>query len=1221
MTSLQFLQLNMNKAKSAAAELHRTLPRRNTDVVLLTEPTVYKNKVVLLPKGYVCHPNKTFDDVPRAAILFKRSLNCTVLDHLTTRDCTAMILPGSPPTLIFSAYLDAKLPVAPTWLDDIISYATSRGFKILGGFDSNAHHTMYGYRTDKRGRDLTAFLFDHSISIANRGKTPTYDQLFGTTRRKSVIDLTITHQLDLSDWRVDTSYNGSDHNTILFSIPSEASQPLYGRRWSKADWPLFRETLDKEHLHVPRVLNPKKLDKMVRNLYRAINNALKEACPKHVIKPSKPYSHWYNDDHKKLAKKLRKQYTKMMRVKNDQETSRFHKLQAEYNTLCQQDRRQAWRKFTSEATCTKSMARLQKILKFEHRALPSIFQKPSGEFTEPGIDSLTCLTDTHFPTAQPITHEPYNSDWNTCSSSAFSKYDDWINETLVTKALLGFEDKKSPGPDELKPIIFKYFTPKIVQFLTLIYKGCIYLHYTPKKWKQTRVIFIPKPGKDSHLPPKNSRPISLSNYLLKGLERLAVWRVDEALAHHPLHSKQHEFLRGRSTESALSNTVDYAERALFKDKHCLGIFLDISAAFDSISVDHVRDSLLKHGADDDLVYWYHGYLKRRDLHFNMQGVTHSLHANLGFPQGGVCSAKFWIIAFDPAVQIINQDGIEGNGYADDISALYSAPRFDSTVIALQKMLDKLIPWGASCNLNFNANKTIAVVFSRSRKSFNRKLRINGQTIPYSNTVKYLGITLDRQLFWKTHILLKIDAAKKLLYKLKSVAHKDWGPTHLLMRWAYLGIIRPMLTYGALVWAHEIKSTDIRGKLQVLNRLALSLCTQVPKSTPNVALETILNVAPLDQHIIETGLTTFYRLQTQIPMMWSGTTVKKRVYYSVSHKRFWLNKIDEMSLPPVNSTLDACHKIREPALYHVDIASFLHTGHQPLSAYNVFTDGSKLNGRTGAGFSIQKHTQTILEDSYRLPDTATVFQGEIFAIKEAASELRFINDAQYIKIFVDSQAALLALHSDTITSNLVEEAVSALNKAASKAKRLSLVWTKAHCGNPGNERADFLAKQGTEHDVISAVYMPSSHLKRVIRDAFYTRWQSCWDNEPGAEHTKQLISGPNKRCTKHLLKLPKHDVNLLIRLITNHTSFLSHKKTIDKTIDDKCRLCLQHAETFVHLVQDCPALRSLRTTIFLDKTPSRDVKWTYSKMRLFARSQPIRDLLRGYSDEDIANGIV
>ena len=137
--------------------------------------------------------------------------------------------------------------------------------------------------------------------------------------------------------------------------------------------------------------------------------------------------------------------------------------------------------------------------------------------------------------------------------------------------------------------------------------------------------------------------------------------MDEALVDHPIHHKQHGFTVNKCTESAISNTVNYIEKFVFKNQYALGVFLDISSAFDPIRPTHIKKALLTHGGDPDLVEWYYGYLTRRDLQFELHGVHLKRTTAMGFPQGGVCSAKFWLIAFDEAIRIINTPQIEGNG--------------------------------------------------------------------------------------------------------------------------------------------------------------------------------------------------------------------------------------------------------------------------------------------------------------------------------------------------------------------------------------------------------------------------------------------------------------------------------------------------------------------------------------------------------------------------------
>jgi hypothetical protein len=75
-----------------------------------------------------------------------------------------------------------------------------------------------------------------------------------------------------------------------------------------------------------------------------------------------------------------------------------------------------------------------------------------------------------------------------------------------------------------------------------------------------RVIFIPKPGHDSYKLAKSFRPISLTSFFLKTMERL----VDSNIKAGPLKSfspmeSQYAYQRGRSTEAALHDLVQKIE--------------------------------------------------------------------------------------------------------------------------------------------------------------------------------------------------------------------------------------------------------------------------------------------------------------------------------------------------------------------------------------------------------------------------------------------------------------------------------------------------------------------------------------------------------------------------------------------------------------------------------------------------------------------------------------
>jgi hypothetical protein len=64
-------------------------------------------------------------------------------------------------------------------------------------------------------------------------------------------------------------------------------------------------------------------------------------------------------------------------------------------------------------------------------------------------------------------------------------------------------------------------------------------------------VFIPKPGSDSYGRPKDFRPISLTLFLLKTMERLVDrFLRDEILALMPLYPNQHAYQAGKGPSSA-----------------------------------------------------------------------------------------------------------------------------------------------------------------------------------------------------------------------------------------------------------------------------------------------------------------------------------------------------------------------------------------------------------------------------------------------------------------------------------------------------------------------------------------------------------------------------------------------------------------------------------------------------------------------------------------------
>ena len=108
-------------------------------------------------------------------------------------------------------------------------------------------------------------------------------------------------------------------------------------------------------------------------------------------------------------------------------------------------------------------------------------------------------------------------------------------------------------------------------------------------------------------------------------------------------------------------------------------------------------------------------------------------------------------------------------------------------------------------------------------------------------MKYLGITLDAKLRFTHHILDKCNKAKQLLMLLKRAVGMYWGPPPIQMRWILTGMIRPMLTYGSLVWAQQAQKLEkVQSALRKVQRLAMITMGHFRRSTPTAGLEVIMD---------------------------------------------------------------------------------------------------------------------------------------------------------------------------------------------------------------------------------------------------------------------------------------------------------------------------------------------------------------------------------------------
>jgi hypothetical protein len=217
----------------------------------------------------------------------------------------------------------------------------------------------------------------------------------------------------------------------------------------------------------------------------------------------------------------------------------------------------SWRKFTGSMASIAEGARISKILKRETVRKVGILKNKEGFFAHDREGSVKILLDTHFPGCkilsglggEQVLPLRGSGTWQPTGDAALIA-GEIITEERVLWAWNKFFKGKSPGPDQILPIILHKCGHLIVKAVTILYKSSIKWAMVPDDWAGATVVFIPKPDKGEYEEPKSYRPISLTSFMLKGLERLMDRYIREVpLRRYPMHEGQHAYQQGRSCES------------------------------------------------------------------------------------------------------------------------------------------------------------------------------------------------------------------------------------------------------------------------------------------------------------------------------------------------------------------------------------------------------------------------------------------------------------------------------------------------------------------------------------------------------------------------------------------------------------------------------------------------------------------------------------------------
>lgn len=800
--NLRIATWNANGIRSHIPELEVFLDAQKIDICLLSE-THMTNQSFLKIRGYksynCIHPSGRAQG--GASVLIREIIK----HHEELQFCTEKIQAATVriETKRYQCSVTAVYcpPRHKLSVEEYSNFLQSTGkIQYVMGGDWNAKNKYWGSRFNSpKGNSLLKAGKMLNCEFHSNGQPTHYPA--DREKKPDIIDFFITRGISNNYVSVEIYDDlSSDHLPIVLNLSNciinkrPAMPSLVNKR---TDWAGFKESLEENiQLNVPLKATDQ-LEKEAELFIELLQSTAKRNTPEIKTLNSLTLEKNFSLEVKELVLEKRKARRKWQNSKNVEDKNSFNRLGQQLKRLLFKIKNDGISNYLQQLTSQKETnynlwKATKKIKRVVVNAPPvkkedGTWARSSQEKADTHADHLENVFKPH-PNESDHVFVP--ADYN-----GEQTYIKPVSPKEVELEIKQLNSKKSPGFDLVTIDMLKQLPRKAILKLTHLINASFRLKHVPKQWKIAEIITLPKPGK----PPEqvgSFRPISLLPVVSKVFEKLLLKRLKPIIeTENLLPSHQFGFRNKHSTIDQVHRITDDIEKALEDKKVCSAIFLDISQAFDKVWHEGLNHKL-KQYLPESFSSILKSYLENRFFRVRYEDSFSSFRQILaGVPQGSILGPTLYLLYTSDIPKTV---GTKMATFADDTSILATGINTRYATIKLQSAINKVHDWTKKWRIKLNEAKSQHINFTYRREA-PLPVFMSERRVPYANTAKYLGMTLDARLNWKSHIKTKRKQLNTIYSKIKWLIGRSSKLALHNKLLLYKQIIKPIWTYGIQLW--------------------------------------------------------------------------------------------------------------------------------------------------------------------------------------------------------------------------------------------------------------------------------------------------------------------------------------------------------------------------------------------------------------------------------------